>query len=69
MKKYGVHVDNVAESVVANPAKCDESLSVPKIPRGSISDKKLSYIFNSKREIDSNVYNEGGLGRCSTKQY
>ena len=35
VKKYGVHVDNVSESVVANPAECDESISVPKIPRGS----------------------------------
>ena len=66
MKKYGVHVDNVSECVVANPAECDESVSVPKIPRGSLSDKKLCYLCNSKREIDSNVYNEGGLGRCPT---
>ena len=51
---------------MANPAECDESISMPKISRGSLSDKKLCYICNSKREIDSNVYNEGGLGRCTT---
>ena len=64
MKKYGVHVDNGSECLVANPAECDESINVPKIPRGSLSDRKLCYTCNSIREIDSNVYNEGGLGRC-----
>ena len=44
VKKYSVHVDNVSQCVVANPAECDESISVPKIPRCSLSDKKLSYI-------------------------
>ena len=39
VKKYGDHVDNVSGCVVANPAEYDESLSVPKIPRGSLSDK------------------------------
>ena len=55
-----------SECVVANPAECDESINVPKIPRGALNDKKLCYICYSKREIDSNVYNEGRLGRCST---
>ena len=44
VKNYGVHVDNVSECVVANPAECDESISVPKISLGSLSDKKLCYM-------------------------
>ena len=49
VKKYGVHVDNVSECVVLNPAEGDESISATKISHIWYNLKinfLLNYFFN-----------------------